>query len=156
MKPIQDDGTADAGAKSDHRHVIGIACGPEPFFAKSSDVGVVVEKHACTQAAFDFVTHGIIAPPGKVGGLTHHAGLYVDDPRNADAGTEEAANTAISLRQMENRVAHLADDVVTPQSKLHSGRDLFQHLAFGANGGDPQIRAAHIHPNRVVRHNARG
>src|SRR5438270_10850687 len=60
---IQNDRTADAGSQRDHGHVVDVARSAEPLFAQCGCVGVILEKDASAQAAFDFIAHGIFGPP---------------------------------------------------------------------------------------------
>ena len=149
---VEDDGAADAGAQRDHRHVVDAAARAQPFFAKSSHLGVVVEKDARAQAALDYVAHRIVGPSGKVGRLAHHAGLHVDDAGNADTGAHELAAAAIFFGQAVNGVAHFADNVVAAESDFDAQSYFFEKLAVGGDGRDAQVGAAEIDSDGKIRH----
>ena len=126
-----------------------------PFLAKGSHLGIVVEKDTRAQAALDDIADGIVGPSGKVGRHAHHAGFDIDDAGNADTCAHELSAAAIFFGQVEDGVAHLADNVVASHGEFYAHSYFFEKLTVSGDGRDAQVRTAHINANGVVRHNGR-
>src|SRR4029077_1213517 len=86
--------------------------GAKPLLAKSSNVGVVLQKHSRSQTPLDLRAHGIIGPSRKIRRLAQRPGFHVDDSGHSDAGAEETSATAILIGQSPNGVAHFRDHMI--------------------------------------------
>jgi hypothetical protein len=106
------------------------------LLAESGDIAVVVEQNVCPESFFNFVSDRIVIPARQIGRFADHSPFHVDDARNANARADECAASSMLFREMPDRVAHLADNVVWTHCGANRKSNFFKKLSFCSDGCD--------------------
>lgn len=144
--PVQDQGSADAGAQVHAHHVVLTRGGAKPVFGPACGIGVIAQQHVPAQGSLKVRAQRFIAP-GKVRGKGHGAAGWIHPPRRTDADHRLGAARAKFCDKFAHRREYRRR--VCPNRGAPAPD---QDVPAGVNQSRGDLGAANVYADRVAFH----